>query len=116
MQLMRRHKNFATALPGAGGPSAPPNLSTFFTSGDRAISPNIPTCGLRYIDRRSEIGGGRPMDWRQCGEAKNGQVVVDRKVLAALGKLPDSESLGELTLKGFHRPIAAYNVRGLRAS
>src|SRR5437763_5774508 len=51
---------------------------------------------------------------RLCGEARNGQILVDRKVQAAIESLAEIEAAGELTLKGLHRPIAAFNVRALR--
>jgi adenylate cyclase len=53
---------------------------------------------------------------RLCGEAKNGQVVIDRKVQTVLGPLADCETLGELSLKGFYRPIAAYVIHALKAT
>jgi adenylate cyclase len=51
---------------------------------------------------------------RLCGEARSGQILVDRKVHAAIEALADLEAAGELTLKGLHRPIPAFNVRALR--
>jgi class 3 adenylate cyclase/CheY-like chemotaxis protein len=48
---------------------------------------------------------------RLCGEAANGQILIDRKVHAAVESLVATEPAGEFTLKGFHRPIAAFNVR-----
>jgi class 3 adenylate cyclase/CheY-like chemotaxis protein len=52
---------------------------------------------------------------RLCGEAKSGQILIDGKVLAAVETLVELESAGELTLKGFHRPVLAHNVKTLRA-
>lgn len=51
---------------------------------------------------------------RLCGEARSGQILVDRKVHAAIEALADLEAAGELTLKGLHRPVPAFNVRALR--
>jgi adenylate cyclase len=51
---------------------------------------------------------------RLCGEALTGQILVDRKVHAAIETLADLEAAGELTLKGLHRPVPAFNVRALR--
>jgi len=51
---------------------------------------------------------------RLCGEAEGGQILVDRRVLVAVEALVDHEPCGNLTLKGFHRPIPAFNVRALR--
>ena len=52
---------------------------------------------------------------RLCGEAKSGQILVDGRVQAAIESLVEMESAGELTLKGFSRPVAAFDVRALRA-
>jgi len=52
---------------------------------------------------------------RLCGEAKSGQILIDGKVFAAVETLAELESAGELTLKGFHRPVQAHNVKTLRA-
>ncbi|TMJ47214.1 MAG: response regulator [Alphaproteobacteria bacterium] len=51
---------------------------------------------------------------RLCGEARSGQILVDRKVHAAIEALADLEAAGELTLKGLQRPVPAFNVRALR--
>jgi adenylate cyclase len=51
---------------------------------------------------------------RLCAEAAGGQILISQKVRAAAGDLVDAEPVGELTLKGFQRPVAAYNVRGLK--
>jgi len=51
---------------------------------------------------------------RLCGEAKTGQILIDGKVHSAVETLIEFESVGELTLKGFHRPIAAFDVRAIR--
>jgi class 3 adenylate cyclase len=51
---------------------------------------------------------------RLCGEARPGQILVAHRVLAALDEQVDVESLGELTLKGFLRPVAVVNVVRLR--
>src|SRR5438552_1041896 len=52
---------------------------------------------------------------RLCGEAKSGQILIDGKVHTAVETLADTASVGELELKGFHRPIAAFDVRAIRA-
>ena len=51
---------------------------------------------------------------RLCGEAKTGQILIDGKVHSAVETLIEFESAGELTLKGFHRPVAAFDVRAIR--
>ena len=47
---------------------------------------------------------------RLCAEAKNGQILIDSKVFAAIEELAETEPVGGLVLKGFHRPIQAFNV------
>jgi len=51
---------------------------------------------------------------RLCDHARNGQILVEAKVHAAVQALADLESVGELDLKGFRRPIKAFNVCKLR--
>ncbi len=51
---------------------------------------------------------------RLCGEAKPGQILIPQRLLGSIEDLVDSESVGELHLKGFHRPVTAYNILGLR--
>src|SRR5262245_17369507 len=51
---------------------------------------------------------------RLCSEAKSGQILISRSVLAPVEDMVDAEPLGELVLKGFPRPITTYNVRGLK--
>ena len=51
---------------------------------------------------------------RLCGEARPGQILVEPRVLAALDGLAEVASLGEVTLRGFRRPVPVANVLGLR--
>ena len=53
---------------------------------------------------------------RLCDEAKDGQILIDRKVHAAIEETSGTEPAGELTLKGFHRPVRAFNVRAASSS
>jgi adenylate cyclase len=52
---------------------------------------------------------------RLCGEAKSGQTLISRRVLASVEGLAEIESIGELPLKGFLKPVSAYNVIRLTA-
>jgi adenylate cyclase len=47
---------------------------------------------------------------RLCAEARDGQILIDSKVRAALDERATAEPVGELALKGLHRPIEAFNV------
>src|SRR5262249_42569401 len=51
---------------------------------------------------------------RLCGEAKAGQILVAHRVVSALDTLVDAEPLGELTMKGFLRPVPVFNITRLR--
>src|SRR3989304_3521930 len=47
---------------------------------------------------------------RLCGEATGGQILVDRKTLSRIEDLVEVEPGDGLTLKGFPRPVAAFNI------
>ena len=51
---------------------------------------------------------------RLCDEARDGQVLVSQRVCAAVEQLAEVEPAGELNLKGFSRPVLAYNVVSLK--
>jgi class 3 adenylate cyclase len=51
---------------------------------------------------------------RLCGEARPGQILVSKRLLAATAELFEVESVGELPLKGLQRPVTAYNIIGNR--
>jgi adenylate cyclase len=51
---------------------------------------------------------------RLCARAADNQILIDRKVLAAVDAIFVTEPAGELMLKGLHRPTAAFNVCDLR--
>src|SRR5262247_262506 len=52
---------------------------------------------------------------RLCDQAKDGQILVDINVFSAVETLADVEFAGELALKGFSRPVKAFNVCNLRS-
>ena len=51
---------------------------------------------------------------RLCGEAQPGQILVSRRLYGTLEDLVDAAPVGELSLKGFSRPVSAFNVTGLK--
>jgi adenylate cyclase len=61
------------------------------------------------------IGTVTNLAFRLCGEAKPGQILVSGRVHGAVEDLVDADPLGELTLKGFHKPVPVYSVLGLKA-
>jgi adenylate cyclase len=48
---------------------------------------------------------------RLCAEAKGGETLVSQRVVAGLAGEVGFESAGELNLKGFARPVAAFRLR-----
>ena len=61
------------------------------------------------------IGSVTNLAARLCAEAKDGQILIDGKVHAAVEAIADLEPLEALTLKGFHRQVSASNVRAVSA-
>ena len=51
---------------------------------------------------------------RLCDSAGSGQVLVSPAVQAAVSRLIEAEPVGDLRLKGFHKPVAATNVVSFR--
>jgi class 3 adenylate cyclase len=51
---------------------------------------------------------------RLCGEAKPSQILVSQRLLGTVEELVEVEPVGELTLKGFHRPVTAHNILRLK--
>jgi class 3 adenylate cyclase/CheY-like chemotaxis protein len=56
------------------------------------------------------IGSVPNLAARLCETARNGQILIDRKIYVAVEDVIEAEPAGELTLKGFHRPVAAFNI------
>jgi class 3 adenylate cyclase/putative methionine-R-sulfoxide reductase with GAF domain len=52
---------------------------------------------------------------RLCDEAKPGQILISPRVLIAVEDVITVEPLGEFSLKGIRRPLAAYNVVASKA-
>jgi class 3 adenylate cyclase len=60
------------------------------------------------------IGNVTNLAARLCGEARGGQILVDRKTAGKLENILELEPLEELHLKGFLRPVAAFNILRLK--
>jgi len=60
------------------------------------------------------IGNVTNLAARLCAEAKGGQVLIDQKTLSKIEEQVQVESLDELHLKGFGRPVAAFNILSLK--
>jgi adenylate cyclase len=57
------------------------------------------------------IGNVTNLAARLCGEAKAGQILLDRKTMAALDNAFECEPLGPLALKGFSNPVPAFALK-----
>jgi len=60
------------------------------------------------------IGAVTNLASRLCSDANAGQILVPQKVFGHVEELVSVEPAGELALKGFHKPVPAFNVTGLK--
>jgi class 3 adenylate cyclase len=51
---------------------------------------------------------------RLCGEAQAGQILASQRVASAVEELARVEPVGALQLKGFVKPVPAFNITGLK--
>jgi len=51
---------------------------------------------------------------RLCSEAQSGQILVTQPIYDAVQEIAQAEFVGNLSLKGFLKPVAVYNIIGLR--
>lgn len=75
------------------------------------------TCGEVGFDGRSDyaaIGAVTNLASRLADEATAGQVLIAQRLLAEVEEHVDVEPAGEFTLKGFRRPVTAFNVVAVR--
>jgi class 3 adenylate cyclase len=56
------------------------------------------------------IGNVTNLAARLCGEAKGGQILLSQRVKAGLDGALKTVPVGELTLKGFHKPVPAFEI------
>ncbi len=77
------------------------------------IAQGFATIGAIGFDGRWDygaIGTVTNLAARLCGEAKPGQTLISTRVLSSVEDLVEIEPVGELQLKGFLKPVPAYNV------
>jgi class 3 adenylate cyclase len=51
---------------------------------------------------------------RLCGEAQSGQILISQRVVGSVEDIAEVEPVGELQLKGFLKPVPAFNLVGLK--
>jgi len=82
------------------------------------IASGYATIGAIGFEKRwdyAAIGTVTNLAARLCGEARAGQILVPQRLFNTIEDLVEAESVGHLTLKGFHRPLTTYNILGLKA-
>jgi adenylate cyclase len=75
------------------------------------------TCGEIGFEGRSDyaaIGAVTNLASRLADEAAAGQILISQRLHAEVEDDVEVEPVGEFTLKGFRRPVAAFNVVGVR--
>jgi len=80
------------------------------------IAQGYATLGRIGFEGRSDytsIGTVTNLAARLCDEAKDGQILVTRRIAAAIDSLAEFEPLGDLALKGLSRPVSVLNLRTL---
>jgi adenylate cyclase len=77
------------------------------------IGQGYATLGMIGFEGRrdySALGSVCNLSARLCSEAKGGEILLSQRVKTVLAEEFRSESAGELTLKGFHRPVPAFRL------
>jgi len=77
------------------------------------IAAGFATLGKIGFEARFEygpVGSVVNLAARLCDEADGGQILLDPRAWAAVEEVLVAEPIGPLTLKGFHRPISAFNL------
>jgi adenylate cyclase len=75
------------------------------------------TCGEVGFEGRSDyaaIGAVTNLAARLADEAAGGQILIAQRLYAEVEDAVEVEAVGEFTLRGFQRPIAAFNVVAVR--
>jgi DNA-binding response OmpR family regulator len=81
------------------------------------IALGFATCGEVGFEGRSDyaaIGAVTNLASRLADEASGGQVLLDQRLYAEVEDLVEATPAGEFTLKGFRRPVAAFDVLAVR--
>jgi class 3 adenylate cyclase len=75
------------------------------------------TLGQIGFDRRLEyaaVGSVTNLASRLCDEAKAGQIVISQRAFGSVKQWVDAAPLDALSLKGFNRPMAAFEILAWR--
>jgi class 3 adenylate cyclase len=83
------------------------------------ISHGFATAGVIGFEGRRDyavIGTVTNLAARLCSEAQASQILTGRSLIGALGSRLENDFVGDLVLKGFVKPVAAFSIRGLRGA
>jgi adenylate cyclase len=81
------------------------------------IAHGYATLGQIGFERRFDyaaVGTVVNLAARLCAEASDRQILIDAKVCAAVEEFATVERIGELALKGFNRPVKAFNLTAVQ--
>ena len=81
------------------------------------IAKGYATIGAIGFEGRQDyaaIGSVTNLAFRLCAEAAADQILISQRIHAAVADLVSVKDVGPLQLKGFHRPVAAYEVIDLK--
>ena len=71
--------------------------------------------GFEHRREYSAIGGVTNLASRLCDEARPSQIVINQRAFGSIETSVEAAHIGDLNLKGFNRPIAAYEILRWRA-
>ncbi len=80
------------------------------------IASGYATLGAIGFEGRRDYGAIGPVTnlaARLCAEAGAGQILVSQRVFGKIEEEVEAEPLGDLSLKGIHRPVGVYNIVAL---
>jgi adenylate cyclase len=83
------------------------------------VAAGYATLGRIGFEGRYDYGALGPVTnlaSRLSTRSEAGQILISQRVFAAVEDAVDARPVGEIELKGFGRPVAAYEVRALHAS
>ena len=81
------------------------------------IAKGYATIGAIGFEGRQDyaaIGRVTNLAFRLCTEAAGDQIVISQRIHAAVADLVNAKEIGPLQLKGFHRPVPAYEIVDLK--
>ena len=81
------------------------------------IAKGYATIGAIGFEGRQDyaaIGSVTNLAFRLCTEAAGDQILISQRIHAAVANLVNAKEIGPLQLKGFHRPVPAYEIVDLK--